>query len=80
MSADLDEAVYTLLTPARGVLARHPRDERHQCRRCREPWPCFEIDTAIQALDLVIRVHAASRHAGAAAGTKSRRAGDEAAE
>jgi hypothetical protein len=61
VSADLDDAVYALLTPARGVIGQHTRNDRHQCRRCNEPWPCFEADTAIGALELALRVHAAAR-------------------
>lgn len=63
MSADLDQAVYTLLTPARMVIEGHGRDDGHQCPQCREPWPCFEITTAIAAIDLVLRVHVAGRQA-----------------
>jgi hypothetical protein len=61
MSADLDQAAYTLLTPARRIIEGHSRNERHLCCICHEPWPCFEANTAIQALDLVLRVHIAAR-------------------
>lgn len=61
MSAHLDQAVYALLTPARFVIDQHGRDEHHLCRRCGNAWPCFEMGTAIGALDLVLRVHVATR-------------------
>ena len=57
---ELDQAIHALLSPARGVIDRHTRDERHQCRRCGQTWPCVEMDTALAALDLVLRVHAAA--------------------
>lgn len=62
MSPELDAAVYALLTPTRGVIDRHRNDGRHRCSCCGGPWPCFDPDTAIGALDLVLRVHAAARH------------------
>jgi hypothetical protein len=61
VNAHLDQAVYALLTPARGVIDRHGNDGAHTCRSCGLPWPCFELGTAIGALDLVLRVHVASR-------------------
>jgi hypothetical protein len=61
MSAELDQAIYELLNPARSVINQHGRDDDHRCRRCRLPWPCFELGTAIGALDLVLRVHGAAR-------------------
>lgn len=61
MSTDLDQAVYALLTPARFVIDRHGNDGGHTCRSCGRPWPCFELGTAIEALDLVLRVHVAAR-------------------
>lgn len=61
MSAALDEAIYALLGPAREVIDRHPHDERRRCSRCGMTWPCSEMDTALGALDLVLRVHAATR-------------------
>jgi hypothetical protein len=62
VSADLDQAVYALLAPARFVINQHGRDDHHHCRRCGTPWPCFEMGTAIEALDLVLRVHVAARN------------------
>ena len=61
MTGDLDQAVYALLTPARFVIDRHRNDGNHRCRCCGEPWPCFDLGTAIGALDLVLRVHVAGR-------------------
>jgi hypothetical protein len=61
MSADLEEAVYALLTPTQGVIDRHGKDVHGECRCCKVAWPCFEMSTAIRALDLVLRVHADSR-------------------
>jgi hypothetical protein len=63
VSQELDDAVYELLTPARAVIGNHIKDGRDYCRRCGAPWPCFEMSTAIGALDLVLRVHAARRAA-----------------
>jgi hypothetical protein len=62
VSAYLDQAVYALLTPARGVIDRHGDNGAHSCRSCGLPWPCFELGTAIGALDLVLRVHVAARN------------------
>ena len=62
MSARLDQAVYALLTPARGVIDRHGDNGAHRCRSCGLPWPCFDLGTAIGALDLVLRVHVAARN------------------
>jgi hypothetical protein len=61
VSTHLDQAVYALLTPARGVIDRHGDNGAHNCRSCGLPWPCFELGTAIGALDLVLRVHVAAR-------------------
>ena len=61
VNAYLDQAVYALLTPARGVIDRHGNNGAHNCRSCGLPWPCFELGTAIGALDLVLRVHVAAR-------------------
>jgi hypothetical protein len=61
VSADLDQAVYGLLTPARFVIDRHGNDGSDCCRTCGMWWPCFELGTAIEALDLVLRVHVAAR-------------------
>ena len=57
MSDALDEAVYALLDPAREVIDQHTRDEQHECRRCGTAWPCTEMDNALGARDLVLRVH-----------------------
>lgn len=62
MSADLDEAVYALLTPTRLVINQHGRDANRRCRSCGVPWPCFEMGTAIEALDLILRVHVKARN------------------
>jgi hypothetical protein len=56
VSTELDQAVYTLLTPASHVIDRHPNDGSNRCRRCGTPWPCFDFNTALGALDLVLRV------------------------
>jgi hypothetical protein len=61
VNTDLDHAVYDLLTPARHVIDRHGNDGDHRCRGCGRAWPCFELGTAIKALDLVLRVHLAAR-------------------
>jgi hypothetical protein len=61
MSAGLDGAVYTLLTPVREVIDRHSKGGGGECRCCKVAWPCFEVGTAIAALDLVLRVHVAAR-------------------
>jgi hypothetical protein len=61
MTADLDQAVFALLTPVRFVIDRHGNDGNHRCRCCGTSWPCFELGTAIAALDLVLRVHVAAR-------------------
>jgi hypothetical protein len=61
VNAHLDQAVYALLTPARGVIDRHGDDGAHTCRSCGLPWPCFELGAAIGAPDLVLRVHVAAR-------------------
>jgi hypothetical protein len=61
VSADLDQAVYGLLTPARHIIDRHGNDGTNSCRTCGLCWPCFELGTAIEALDLVLRVHVAAR-------------------
>jgi hypothetical protein len=61
MSADLEQAIYRLLTPTRFVIDRHGNDGHHHCRSCGAHWPCFELGTAIAALDLVLRVHVAAR-------------------
>jgi len=61
VSADLDQAVYALLTPVRFVIDRHGNDGSDRCRTCRLWWPCFDLGTAIGALDLVLRVHVAAR-------------------
>jgi hypothetical protein len=50
-----------LRTPAREVIARHPNDGGNQCRRCGTAWPCFDFNTALGAIDLVLRVHVADR-------------------
>ena len=79
MNAHLDQAVYALLTPARGVIDRHGDDGAHICRSCGLPWPCFELGTAIGALDLVLRVHVAARthsDAGVAETMRTARAAD----
>jgi hypothetical protein len=62
VSADLDQAVYALLTPTRMVIDQHGNDGGHTCRSCGLSWPCFELGTAIAALDLVLRVHVAGRN------------------
>jgi hypothetical protein len=62
VSADLDQAIYALLPPTQRIIERHGNDGNHRCRWCRRPWPCFELDTAIEALDLVLRVHVAARN------------------
>jgi hypothetical protein len=61
VSADLDQAVYALLTPVRFVIDRHGNDGSDRCRTCGLWWPCFELGTAIEALDLVLRIHVAGR-------------------
>ena len=42
------------------MIDRHGDDGAHSCRSCGLPWPCFELGTAIGALDLVLRVHVAA--------------------
>jgi hypothetical protein len=47
--------------PARVVIDRHGNDGGHTWRSCGLTWPCFELGTAIGALDLVPRVHVVAR-------------------
>jgi hypothetical protein len=61
VSADLDRGVYALLTSARHVIDQHGNDGEHTCRGCGRSWPCFELGTAIEELDLVLRVYVAAR-------------------
>jgi hypothetical protein len=61
VSADLDQTVYALLTPVRFVIDRHGNDGSDRCHTCGMSWPCSELGTAIEALDLVLRVHVAAR-------------------
>lgn len=57
VSQELDNTVYELLTTARAVIYRHIKDGRNHSRRCGNPRQCFEMGTAIGALDLILRLH-----------------------
>ena len=52
MSAYLDQAVYALLTPARGVIDRHGDNGAHSCRSCGLVEPsCWALCAQSWALD-----------------------------
>lgn len=53
----LTDAIDALLTPIHTVITDHTSDHTHRCTRCRLPQPCPGLDTATDALGLVIRTH-----------------------
>lgn len=57
VSHELDKTVYELLTTARAVIDRISRTAATTAAAAANPRQCFEMGTAIGALDLILRLH-----------------------
>ena len=54
-------SVHDLLPQIHEVIRQHPTDATEKCCKCRDGSPCRDLDAAIAALDLVLRIRLLER-------------------